>query len=242
MRIDGLTPPSVLDVYDFVSRKGLLNLSLNIAGLLDNKKDVSVWLNGKEVLTGNFIANAFSALDTTTTQRASSVIGLNAVVLDLEVDETSKIMEHPIESGVVIADHKVINPVEARLRLTMPVYEYEPVIKELRGYYENGTKLSIHSKAHIYDNMVVCDIPHSETPRNVSRLTFTIRLKQALVVMPQYIRLPKSAVKKPKNADTLKSGIKQGQTVQTSVLEDIVAGLKNWFSKRGGNATSTTVR
>lgn len=228
MNIGGLTPSPVLDVYEFVSRKGLLSLGLNVAGLLENQKNVSVWLDGAEVLTGNFIANAFNDEDTQNTRRVSSVLGLNAVILDLDVSETSKIMEHPIESGAVIADHKITNPVELRLRLTMPHYQYKPVIEELRRYWKEGTKLSVHAKSHIYNNMVICDLPHQEKPENVSRLTFDIRLKQALVVAPQYIRLPKKAVKQPKNSDTVKSGQKLPQTIQNSVLEDLMNTLKNW--------------
>lgn len=213
--IKGLTPRPILDVYEFVSRKGLLNLGLNVSGLIQNHKNVSVFLDDKEVLTGNLLRN----------QRATNALGLEAVILDAEVSETSKIMEHPIETGAVIADHKVINPVEIRLRITMPGYEYEPVIKELREYWRESVKLTVQTKAATYTNMVVCDIPHSETPQNVSRITFNIRLKQALEVKPQYIRLSVKQVKNPKNADTVKSGEKQ----TTSVLRDVWKGIKGFF-------------
>lgn len=213
--IKGLTPRPVLDVYEFVSRKGLLNLGLNVSGLIQNHKNVSVWLEDKEVLTGNMLRN----------QRVTNALGLEAVILDAEVSETSKIMEHPIETGAVIADHKVINPVEIRLRLTMPGYEYEPIIKELREYYQASVKLTVQTKAGTYTNMVVCDIPHAETPQNVSNITFNIRLRQALEVKPQYIRLSVNKVKNPKNSDTVKSGEKQ----TTSVLLDIWNGIKGFF-------------
>lgn len=221
MAINGLTPPKALDVYEFVSRKGLLNLSLNVAGLIDNKKNVAFYLDDKEVLTGNTLG----------VQRITNALGLEAVILDGDFSETSKIMEHPIESGAVIADHKVINPTEIRVRLTMPFYNYEPIIKELREYYTVGTLLTVQSKIHTYTNMVICDIPHIEAPENVSRITFNIRLRQALIVSPQYIKLPVSNVKNAANADTVKSGQKQGIGPKTSVLKDITNAVKSYFSK-----------
>lgn len=231
MKIGELTPKPVLDIYEFVSRKGLLSLGLNIDGLIDNNKNVSVWFDDKEVLTGNFLDKSLNVnqIGPFNSKSASSTLGLNAVIIDLDVSETSKIMEHPIESGVVIADHKVINPVELTLRLTMPVYEYEPILRELREYWTQSTKLTVQSKAYTYTNMVICDIPHSETPRNVSRLSFNVRMKQALEVFPQYIRLSSKQVKKPKNADTVKSGQKQGTPVKTSILQDILRWYRGFF-------------
>lgn len=221
MAITVLTPPKVLDVYEFVSRKGLVNLGLNVAGLIANKKNVAFYLDDKEVLTGNLLK----------VQRITNALGLEAVILDGDFNETSKIMEHPIESGAMIADHKVINPVEIKVRLTMPFYDFEPIIKELREYYLSGTLLTVQSKVQTYTNMVVCDIPHIEAPENVSRITFNIRLRQALIVTPQYIKLPVENVKNAANADTLKSGQKQGTSPQTSVLKDITDAVKNYFTK-----------
>lgn len=221
MAINGLTPPKVLDVYEFVSRKGLVNLGLNVAALIANKKNVAFYLDDKEVLTGNLLR----------VQRLTNALGLEAVILDGDFSETSKIMEHPIESGALIADHKVKNPVEIRVRLTMPYYDFEPIIRELTEYFNMGTLLTVQSKVRTYSNMVVCDMPHIEAPENVSRITFNIVLRQALIVSPQYIKLPLEQVKNAANADTLKSGQKQGTAPQTSVLKDITDAVKSYFSK-----------
>lgn len=208
------------NVYDFVTRTGLINLGLNVAGIIRNEKNVSIYLGDKEVLTGNMLG-----------QRADNVIGLQAVIMDMEARETSRIMEHPIESGAMIADHKVQDPDEVIIRMVMPYYFYDEIVRELQDYKRGSVPLNIHTKKGIYRNMQLCDIPHIENVSNVSRLTFNLRFRQAMVVQPQYIKLPKEAVKKKKNADTVQSGQKQGQPVKTSVLENISRKLSNWFYK-----------
>lgn len=100
------------------------------------------------------------------------------------VKEQAKVMEHPIETGAVITDHRVVLPVEIELTMIVPSESYQDTYKAIRSYYLNGTLLVIQTKTAIYENQLISSIPHEETPEQYNAITLTINLRQALFVNP----------------------------------------------------------
>lgn len=161
-------------------------LALNVIGFLLDEKNVAIYEDTEEVLTGNIV--------------------FSTAIMSCNVTEDSNLMEHPVESGFKVTDNKVFNPVEIDIRLTMPSYTFMSVYKELRDLYEKSPYLRIKTKGRYYLNMVLQGIPHVENPENYDRIVFDLHFKETIIVEPKYIKLPISKLKNPENSDTQKLG------------------------------------
>ena len=192
-----------------------VNLALTLGGIANlvlRGKNVAIYQDTKEVLTGN------AAFDT--------------AILSCVVTEDSNLMEHPVESGFKITDNKVFNPVEIDIRLCMPTYYYDGIYKELRYLYEQSPKLKIKTQSKYYTNMVLQGMPHEEKPENFDRIVFDLHFKQVPVVYPQYIKLPANQLKNAENSDTQKLGTNvTNSQKRSSILAD---GIKDLGSLLGG--------
>lgn len=201
------------------------NLALNVGGaiqLANNGKNVFIATNNKDNPRELLVSSAQDGLGF-----ASEYIGLNSVIMYAEVKESSKICEHPLEDGSVIADHQIQMPVEIRLQIVMPYYFYDTIVTELRNLKEQGTLVSVHTKGGIYTDMVFVDIPHKEDVSNVDRLSFDCTLKQAILVKGEESTLSEKDVIQKSNASTVKSGTKQGKL--KSGLEQLRESLINVY-------------
>lgn len=162
------------------------NLALNVIGLATDTKTVAIYKDTKEVLAGNFLL-------------ASSIMSCN-------VTDDAKLCEHPVESGATITDHKIFNPVEIDIRLSLPNYIYRTVYKELRQIYEESPKLRIKTKTGWYSNMVLQGLPHEEKPENYDRIIFDLHFKEVVEIEPKYVKLPTKKLKNAENSSTKKVG------------------------------------
>ena len=186
------------------------NLELNVLGLDMDTKNVAIYADTQEVLTGNLI--------------------FSSSIMSCTVTEDSELMEHPVESGFKVTDNKLFNPVEIDIRLSLPNYDFVQVLKELRQIYEQSTPLRIKTKGKYYTNMVLQGIPHEEKPENFDRIFFDLHFKEVIVVEPKYIKLPVSKLKNPENSDTQKLGSNvTGTKKKTSILKTGVNAIGGLF-------------
>jgi hypothetical protein len=136
------------------------------------------------------------------------------------VKETAKVMEHPVESGIIITDHRIILPVEIELSLILTSETYQDIYKTIRQYYTNGTLLVVQTRSDIYDNQIIESMPHEEDPTQYDVLTLALSLKQVQFVTVQYGVTPKNN----SNNNTQKRGTQQGTPAsggKSSVARDI---------------------
>jgi hypothetical protein len=127
------------------------------------------------------------------------------------VKENSKLMEHPIETGAIITDHRIIMPIEIDMSLILSSSDYTDVYKSIRQYYYNATLLIVQTRATIYKNQLIEAIPHEEDPNMYDALTIALSLKQVLSVAAKYAPAPKY----PSNTNTQNRGTQQGTVAST---------------------------
>lgn len=196
----------------------LFNISLNVYGQLKRKKNVSIWTMdnpAREVLVGSIVNTTNKS-----GQLVAETLSRGSVIMSCKASAPSKMCEHPIESGAVITDHKVILPKQCTITIAMPAYYKDIVIKEIEKYHKNSTPLCVHDSGMIYNNMVITDYPHKTDVKTATRPVFTIEMKEALVVAPEYVKLDLSKVRQAKDASTVKKGVKNTKG-NTSILADI---------------------
>lgn len=136
----------------------------------------------------------------------------NARAIKAIVKEESKVMEHPVESGATIVDHRIIMPVEIELSLILTRADYKNTYHQLRDYYYNATLMIIQTRSGIYQNQLIQSMPHEEDPTQYDVLTLSLNLKQVIFVTAQYGTTPKNA----SNTNTADRGTQQGTPANTS--------------------------
>ena len=104
--------------------------------------------------------------------------------LKASVRETSKVMDHPVETGVVLSDHHIINPVEIDLPLIVPAVYYASVYQQIKTDFLAATLLSVKTPVNVYGSMVIADMPHEESPEHFNAIIIGLRLRQVLFEVP----------------------------------------------------------
>lgn len=131
-----------------------------------------------------------------------------ARALKAVVKESAKVMEHPVETGATITDHRVILPVEIELSLIVQAFDYADVYKTIRQYYLNATLLTVQTKSDTYSNQLISSMPHEEDPSTYDTLAIALTLKQVQFATAIYSVRPKS----PQNSSRVNRGTQNGAT------------------------------
>lgn len=126
------------------------------------------------------------------------------------VYERADLMEHPLEDGSVITDHRVQRPTEIDLPLFIPGGpDLKTVFAEIRQLWTDGTVLIVQTTAGTYGSMILTDVPHEEHPDAINSITVGLRFREARFVKAAYGGLAKAKVKAKPKASTVKGGAKQ---------------------------------
>lgn len=127
---------------------------------------------------------------------------ISARALKASVKENSRIMEHPIENGTVISDHRIILPIEIELTLILSSDDYQDVYKNIKQFYTSSTLLIVQTRSDIYQNQIIASMPHEEDPDQYNILPITLNLRQVQFAQAEYGVIPAS----PKNSSNVNRG------------------------------------
>jgi hypothetical protein len=126
--------------------------------------------------------------------------------MSLSVSESSKNMEHPLENGAVITDHRIVLPVAIDLALIMNGAVYQSQYREMRQAFIAGELFTVSTKTGNYDNMIITDIPHEETPDMADTITVALKMLEVKFVEAQFLPLPPAKVENKANGSTKDKG------------------------------------
>lgn len=143
------------------------------------------------------------------------------------IRDQSKLMVHPIETGGVIADHRVFEPIGIILEMILDPEEYKDTYQQIKSAYQSNSKLTVQCRVDSYSDMVILAMPHDESAEILDTVAVGLKLEQAIFVDPQYQQLPPSKVKKSSNSSTAKTGQKQPKDAsasQSSAAYDLIFG------------------
>jgi hypothetical protein len=157
--------------------------------------------------------------DTNIPSAASDVVGVfdqnfnqvfsTARPVKATVRETSKPMEHPVEQGTVVTDHRIINPNEIELSMILPAGEYRPVYQQIKQYFNSAQLLNVQTRTDTYPNMFIIELPHEEDAEMFDTIPLGIKMKQVLIVSTQTQALPPTAVENTNQQSTIDLGVQQ---------------------------------
>lgn len=142
-----------------------------------------------------------------------SQVYVQARPLKASLRETSKIMEHPAETGVSLADHHIINPVEIEIPLMIPSDSYAAMYTQIKTDFVAATLLTVKTPVNVYQNMIISDMPHEEDPEHFNSIMLALRLRQIIYFIPGAPQaLPANySPQAPDNQNTVQSGVQQAK-------------------------------
>lgn len=170
-----------LRIDEMLGNISVFSLALNVAGIINNKKNVALYIIDektgakKEILTG-------SKGTIGDVREITTILGTNTMIMDAEVQEESKLTEQPLESGAVTSDYKIKMPTTVTVTVVLPAYDYQDILAELKQYKDDAQMIYIETKYGNFKNMQIVGIPCNMNVENISRITFSIRFKEVLRV------------------------------------------------------------
>jgi hypothetical protein len=239
-----------------------ISLGLGLLGSLGPKVDVfGIYSNG----AGQGGAPTSSGVSGLSSSVLNSILGIsnttasigqlftNARPMKATIRETSRVMEHPVETGVVLSDHHIINPVEIDIPLVVTnagggtitsllslagitnstATNYATTYSQIRQAFINATPLAVKTNVGVFSNMIIADMPHEEDPDMYDVITIALHLKQVIYITPGSITVasnfqPLAAA----NSNTLASGLQSAATIGTQVLAG-AAGISTYAAVAG---------
>ena len=147
--------------------------------------------------------------------------------MNCRVMESSKNFEHPIETGAVIIDHRIIMPVQIEVSLVMDGAFYYDQYLKIKKAFLNADLFYVHTRTGIYDNMMIVDMPHEENPAQFDTISVGIKLTEVQFVEAQFLPLPPQKVKTATNQSTKDKGISNAKTVEAPKVRQSQAS--KWF-------------
>lgn len=131
------------------------------------------------------------------------------------VKETARGMEHPVEDGSTITDHRVIDPVEIELTTLLVGDEYPDTYGRIKSLFKGIELLTVQTKTGSYENMMIVEMPHDETADVYDGIPMALKLREVQLVTAQFQALPPAAVQTKRHASTVKRGEQSGKPEPT---------------------------
>jgi hypothetical protein len=167
------------------------------------------------------VSTALPSQDDVAVLRADlSHVFVRARAIKASVSRASKAMEHPIETGATITDHRIILPVMVDLSLLLVSADYQAVYQQVRDLFIAGELLTVQTRADSFPSMLIEKMPHDESTDVYDGVTLALTLKQAQFVQPQFSTFK---VAQPKDSNTVPRGQQEGSTSTRS--SSILSGV-----------------
>lgn len=141
----------------------------------------------------------------------------DAIMMQVNIKEEAKVMEHPIETGETITDHAITQPVEIELDIFVPSFSYKNTYNIVNKIFLDFTLVNVQTNTATYTNQLISSMPHAESAEMIDSTVIHLKLKQALFIQPQYGEVPISP-KNPNNGSTNDRGV-QNPSPTTPPLE-----------------------
>lgn len=103
-----------------------------------------------------------------------------------DVDISSDLCDHPTETGSIITDNAIINPISIKIEVAMPTALYTRIYAQMVKYYQQKKFIIVQTKFAMYRNMVIQNMPYKLDNSTVDRPVIELSLRQVMEVQPQY--------------------------------------------------------
>jgi len=175
-------------------------------------------------ITDPLIPSASSDLFAIFDAETSLQLFQSARTIKATINNDSKFMVHPRESGASQIDHKIDLPINMQVAIIAESANYRNLYTELDRAKTDATQLIVQTKTATHENMYIESIPREEDPAYFNTITMIIRITQALIFNPVVTGLDTANVAFPNDSSTVNRGQQAGveatedQSNQSSIL------------------------
>jgi hypothetical protein len=198
-----------------------LAFGLGLLSSFGQKVDVvGIYANGSGGATSSGLSSSVlnSLVGATGATAAFGQMFADARPLKATVRETSRVMEHPVETGVMLADHHVINPVEIDIPLVVKAPFYAATYTQIRQAFVAATLLSVKTRVGTYSNMIIADMPHEEDADMYDAITIGLHLRQVQYASPGGSTAQSFQPLDPADSNTVASGLQSAASLGAQLL------------------------
>lgn len=167
-----------------------------------------------------------------TDSESGDEIWTSAKVMGSSVSPEALVMQHPVETGTSIMDHRVIQPVEVSVRLMLEKDNYRDVYSAIQEYHKSANLVEIHTRTSIYSNMEIVAFPHEEDPEYFDAIPIEIHFREMIFVSPSQGTMTQENTRNKADANTVQQGQKTPST--TAVNTNAQQEALDWRLKGGG--------
>ena len=129
-------------------------------------------------------------------------------IIKATVKEESKPFEHPLETGALVTDHRIIQPIEIELS-ALVMENFRKVYQQAKSIYLRGDLMTVQTKTDSYPSMLISSMPHEESGDMLDGIMISMSLKEAKFIDAEFKEMEKGPAPKPaskKNSNTVKRG------------------------------------
>lgn len=114
-----------------------------------------------------------------------NMFGVSYMSADINI--SSDLCDHPVENGEVVTDNAILNPLSAKIIISMPTALYTRIYKEIEDYYTAKKYILVQTKFGLHRNFVITAMPYRLDVGSVDRAQIELSLRQVMVVEPRYV-------------------------------------------------------
>lgn len=151
-------------------------------------------------------------LSTSTQQQVSildsesfELIFASAQPMRVAVREAKRATKFAVEDGTDRSDHVVRELTEIQIDFLL-ADDTRNQFESLRQAFEQNKLVTVQTKVRSYENMLILDVPHDETPELGMAVNVPVRLQEWVEVKPEFGELPAAKVENKSQSSTVKRG------------------------------------
>lgn len=144
------------------------------------------------------------------------------------VRHSKRVTRYPVEDGSTRNDHAVVDPVEITIRFVLTGGPSQ-AFSAIRGAFLSNDLLTIQTRAGVYFDMMITEIPQDQSSDSSDSVFVDVRLLEWREVVPEYGELTIADVKAPAQSNTVRRGSvtpKEPPRDKSSLLSRLVGGAK----------------
>lgn len=148
-----------------------------------------------------------------------------ASLMKANISRPSKIMDHPVEVGTDVSDHKIILQVGIELSIIIDAINRQDTYDDIADAFTDSTFLTVMTSAGVFENMVIEDMPHDESPDQYGQLALGLRLRETLIVVTQSQPLSAQDVANNTDQSTVKKGETSSSATPSTTGDSLLYGM-----------------
>ncbi|WP_286898893.1 phage baseplate protein [Achromobacter sp. UBA2119] len=121
------------------------------------------------------------------------------------VREAKRATKFAVEDGSERSDHVVRELTEIQIDFLL-ADDTRNQFESLRQAFDQNKLVTVQTKVRSYENMLIVDMPHDETPELGMAINVPIRMQEWVEVKPEFGELPPAKVENKSQSSTVKRG------------------------------------